>query len=125
MDIFTLARRMGTSVKMIDQTYGHLITGADVHERELLDAFDRAPLDRLGTQWARRRLLMRRRRDRPDPGLPGGYGACVWDGSDGTRTRDLRRDRTLRRQRRVATTDAPGRRIAHGHGDRGRLSPVP
>jgi hypothetical protein len=31
---------MGTSVKMIDQTYGHLITGADVHERELLDAFD-------------------------------------------------------------------------------------
>jgi integrase len=40
VDIFTLARRMGTSVKMIDQTYGHLITGADVHERELLDAFD-------------------------------------------------------------------------------------
>jgi integrase len=41
VDIFTLARRMGTSVKMIDQTYGHLITGADVYERELLDAFDR------------------------------------------------------------------------------------
>lgn len=40
VDIFTLARRMGTSVKMIDQTYGHLITVADVHERELLDAFD-------------------------------------------------------------------------------------
>ena len=40
VDIFTLARRMGTSVKMIDQTYGHLITGADVYERELLDAFD-------------------------------------------------------------------------------------
>jgi hypothetical protein len=40
VDIFTLARRMGTSVKMIDQTYGHLITGADVHERDLLDAFD-------------------------------------------------------------------------------------
>ena len=40
VDIFTLARRMGTSVKMIDQTYGHLVTGADVHERELLDAFD-------------------------------------------------------------------------------------
>jgi integrase len=36
VDIFTLARRMGTSVKMIDQTYGHLITGADVHERDLL-----------------------------------------------------------------------------------------
>ena len=41
VDIFTLSRRMGTSVKMIDQTYGHLITGADVRERELLDAFDR------------------------------------------------------------------------------------
>ena len=40
VDIFTLARRMGTSVKMIDQTYGHLVSGADVHERELLDAFD-------------------------------------------------------------------------------------
>ena len=41
VDIFTLARRMGTSVKMIDQTYGHLMTGADAYERELLDAFDR------------------------------------------------------------------------------------
>jgi integrase len=40
LDIFTLARRMGTSVKMIDQTYGHLVAGADVYERELLDAFD-------------------------------------------------------------------------------------
>jgi len=28
--------------EMIDQTYGHLITGADVHERELLDTFDDA-----------------------------------------------------------------------------------
>jgi integrase len=42
VDIFTLARRMGTSVKMIDRTYGHLVAGADVYERELLDAFDRA-----------------------------------------------------------------------------------
>ena len=40
MDIFTLARRMGTSVQMIDRTYGHLVTGADEYERELLDAFD-------------------------------------------------------------------------------------
>ena len=42
VDIFTLARRMGTSVKMIDRTYGHLVAGADVYERELLDAFDSA-----------------------------------------------------------------------------------
>ena len=41
IDIFTLARRMGTSVKMIDRTYGHLVAGADAYERELLDAFDR------------------------------------------------------------------------------------
>jgi integrase len=40
IDIFTLARRMGTSVKMIDRTYGHLAAGADEYERELLDRFD-------------------------------------------------------------------------------------
>jgi integrase len=40
IDIFTLARRMGMSVKMIDRTYGHLVAGADAYERELLDAFD-------------------------------------------------------------------------------------
>jgi hypothetical protein len=33
---------MGTSVKMIDRTYGHLVAGADAYERELLDAFDGA-----------------------------------------------------------------------------------
>jgi integrase len=33
VDIFTLARRMGTNVQMIDRTYGHLITGADKYER--------------------------------------------------------------------------------------------
>jgi integrase len=47
VDIFTLARRMGTSVKMIDRTYGHLVAGADAYERELLDAFDAGP-QRLG-----------------------------------------------------------------------------
>ena len=40
IDIFTLARVMGTSVKMIDRTYGHLVAGADEYERELLDRFD-------------------------------------------------------------------------------------
>jgi hypothetical protein len=48
VDIFTLARRMGTSVKMIDRTYGHLVAGADVYERELLDAFDAQPNRELG-----------------------------------------------------------------------------
>ena len=41
VNIFTLARRMGTSVQMIDRTYGHLAANADDYERELLDAFDR------------------------------------------------------------------------------------
>lgn len=42
INIFTLARRMGTSVKMIDKTYGHLAANADEYERELLDAYDAA-----------------------------------------------------------------------------------
>ena len=36
----------------------------------------------------------------------------------------LSRGGPLRRQRRAATGDALGRRIPHGYGDRGRLSPV-
>jgi integrase len=40
VDIYTLARRMGTSLQMIDRTYGHLAAGADEWERELLDGFD-------------------------------------------------------------------------------------
>ena len=41
---------MGTSVKMIDRTYGHLVAGADEYERELLDASTRAFGDRLGAR---------------------------------------------------------------------------
>jgi integrase len=40
MGIFTLARRMGTSVRMIDATYGHLVRDADDQDRGLLDAYD-------------------------------------------------------------------------------------
>jgi integrase len=42
MSIFTLARRMGTSVQMIDDTYGHLAQDAEEQDRELLDAYDAA-----------------------------------------------------------------------------------
>lgn len=42
MSIFTLARRMGTSVAMIDRTYGHLAHDAEDHDRDLLDAYDAA-----------------------------------------------------------------------------------
>lgn len=40
VNIFTLARRMGTSVQMIENTYGHLAQDADEYERTLLDAWD-------------------------------------------------------------------------------------
>jgi integrase len=43
MSIFTLARRMGTSVQVIDATYGHLAHDAEDRDRELLEAFDVAP----------------------------------------------------------------------------------
>lgn len=40
VNLFTLARRMGTSVEMIDRTYGHLAPDADAYEADLLDAWD-------------------------------------------------------------------------------------
>lgn len=42
VNIYTLARRMGTSVAMIDKTYGHLAPDAEQFERDMLDEFDRA-----------------------------------------------------------------------------------
>ena len=38
--LFTLSRRMGTSLAMIDATYGHLAPDAEETERALLDAWD-------------------------------------------------------------------------------------
>ena len=40
VDLFTLSRRMGTSLAMIDATYGHLAPDADERERVLLDVYD-------------------------------------------------------------------------------------
>lgn len=42
MSIFTLARRMGTSVQMIDETYGHLARDTNEQDCEMLDAYDTA-----------------------------------------------------------------------------------
>ena len=42
MSIFTLSRRMGTSVQMIDATYGHFARDAEDQDRGLLDAYDTA-----------------------------------------------------------------------------------
>jgi integrase len=40
VSLFTLSRRMGTSLAMIDATYGHLAPDAEEQERALLDGFD-------------------------------------------------------------------------------------
>jgi integrase len=40
VSMFSLARRMGTSVDQIDKTYGHLLPDAADYERGLLDRFD-------------------------------------------------------------------------------------
>jgi hypothetical protein len=40
ISLFALSRRMGTSLAMIDRTYGHLAPDADEHELGLLDTFD-------------------------------------------------------------------------------------
>lgn len=42
VSLFALSRRMGTSIKQIDDTYGHLAPEAEERERELLDAYDAA-----------------------------------------------------------------------------------
>jgi integrase len=40
VSLFTLARCMGTSVQMIDRTYGHLAPDAEAYEIDLLDSWD-------------------------------------------------------------------------------------
>jgi hypothetical protein len=40
VSLLSLARRMGTSVEMIDRTYGHLAPDAEEYERSLLDAYN-------------------------------------------------------------------------------------
>ena len=42
VSLFALSRRMGTSLAMIDATYGHLAPDAEERERELLDTYDAA-----------------------------------------------------------------------------------
>ncbi|MBA3330214.1 MAG: hypothetical protein H0T39_04955 [Actinobacteria bacterium] len=42
VSLFALSRRMGTSLAMIDGTYGHLAPDSETQERALLDAFDAA-----------------------------------------------------------------------------------
>ena len=95
IDIFTLARRMGTSVKMIDRTYGHLVAGADAYERELLDAFDATRSAAFGHCVDTEAEQDAAYASAPETTKAPRLQACSGDayGSDGTRTRDLRRDR--------------------------------
>lgn len=44
LNTFDVARRMGTSLEMIDETYGHHATDSEAHERFLLDSFDRGAM---------------------------------------------------------------------------------
>jgi hypothetical protein len=40
VSLFSLSRRMGTSLEMIDRTYGHLAPDAETVELALLNAYD-------------------------------------------------------------------------------------
>jgi integrase len=40
VSLFSLSRRMGTSLEMIDRTYGHLAPDAEAVEPALLNAYD-------------------------------------------------------------------------------------
>jgi integrase len=42
VDVFVLARRMGTSVEMIEKSYGHLLPRGEGTERDVLDRWDAA-----------------------------------------------------------------------------------
>ncbi len=51
--LFALARFMGTSVKMIDQTYGHLAEDAETQNLSLLNAWDGRILGALANEQAK------------------------------------------------------------------------
>jgi integrase len=50
ISLFVLSRRMGTSLKQIDDTYGHLAPDAEEHELRLLDAYDASYGHAVGTE---------------------------------------------------------------------------
>jgi integrase len=50
--IFDVSRYAGTSLQMIERTYGHLVAGSAESARARLDAFRELELDRLGVEQA-------------------------------------------------------------------------
>lgn len=84
-----MARRMGTSVQMIDRTYGHLAHDAEDQDGDLLDAYDgrNAVIGHAVAgllSWSVEPTTMRREKA---PHLRG----CSGDGRGGFRTCDLSR----------------------------------
>jgi len=49
---FDVARYMGTSMRMLDLTYGHLVKGSETAAAARLDAFTASPRERLGQESA-------------------------------------------------------------------------
>ncbi|MCL2419622.1 MAG: site-specific integrase [Conexibacteraceae bacterium] len=104
VSIFTLARRMGTSVKMIDRTYGHLAHDADDHDREAMEEFDRAALGSnghvAGTLDAGLSAEALPQNDET-PGNPG----VLEEAAEGTRTLDLLHGKRLGGNSRAENAD--------------------
>jgi integrase len=50
LNTFQLARRMGTTVEMIERTYGHLAIDSDDYEIGLLDTLDSQLRHEMGTE---------------------------------------------------------------------------
>jgi len=95
MSIFTLARRMGTSVQMIDSTYGHVAQDAEDQDRGLLDAYDAANESGCGHVVGTENRPTQRRRRQSRMKNPAAAGLPT-DGRGGFRTCDLSRvKRTL------------------------------
>ncbi len=69
VDIFTLARRMGTSLQMIDRTCGHLASGAETTSASCWTRSTTGVLGAMGAVWALR-SRKRHRRDRETASFP-------------------------------------------------------
>lgn len=78
LSIFELARYMGTSVDMIDRTYGHLARGSEELARAKLDAHAATDVDRLGQDRAALAIVVLEENESPafaGPSLGGRYWA--------------------------------------------------
>ena len=83
VNLFHLSRVMGTSLTMIDRTYGHLVPDSDECVRGLLDAYDGEEGNALG--WIAGKA-----------GKSGFFGLTrLWDCSQVSESRKVRKERLL------------------------------